>query len=88
MYPLNTEIYVKIVKYRFHLLELMEQGNELIKLGLRECKWEKKCLLQPLFERDYNFIPCCIGFATQLVLLVLIKTVTRATEEKAVLDNS
>ena len=37
MYPLNIEIYVRIVKYRFHLLELAEQGKELIKLGLREC---------------------------------------------------
>ena len=27
MYPLNIEIYVRIVKYYFHLLELVEQGN-------------------------------------------------------------
>ena len=37
MYPLNIELYVRIVKHCFHLLELAEQGNELIKLGLREC---------------------------------------------------
>ena len=30
MYPLNIEIYVRIFKYFFHLLELAEQGNELI----------------------------------------------------------
>ena len=29
MYPLNIEMYVRIVKYCFHLLELAEQGNEL-----------------------------------------------------------
>ena len=34
MYPLNIEMYVRIVKYCFHLLELAEQGNELIKPGL------------------------------------------------------
>ena len=30
MYPLNIEIYVRIIKYFFHLLELAEQGNEFI----------------------------------------------------------
>ena len=52
MYPLNIEIYVRIVKYCFHLLELAEQGNELIKLGLRECitlvSGDKKCWLTPV----------------------------------------
>ena len=37
MYPLNIEIYVRIVKYCFHLLALAEQENDFIKLGLREC---------------------------------------------------
>ena len=49
MYPLNIEIYVGIVKYCFHLLEVAEQGNEIIKLGLRECitlvSGDKKCWL-------------------------------------------
>ena len=52
MYPLNIEIYVRIVKYCFHLLELTEQENELIKLGLRECitlvSGDKKCCLTPV----------------------------------------
>ena len=52
MYPLNVEIYVRIVKYRFHLLELAEQGNKLIKLGLRECitlvSGDKKSWLTPV----------------------------------------
>ena len=52
MYLLNIEIYVRIVKYCFHLLELVEQGNELIKLGLRECitlvSGDKKCWLTPV----------------------------------------
>ena len=52
MYPLNTEIYVRIVKYCFHSLELAEQGNELVKLGLRECitliSGDKKCWLTPM----------------------------------------
>ena len=52
MYPLNIEIYVRIVKYCFHLLELAGQGNELIKLGLRECitlvSGDKKCWLPPV----------------------------------------
>ena len=52
VYPLNIEIYVRIVKYRFHLLKLAEQGNGLIKLGLRECitlvSGDKKCWLTPV----------------------------------------
>ena len=52
MYPLNIEIYVRIVKHCFHLLELAEQGNKLIKLGLRECitlvSGDKKCWLTPV----------------------------------------
>ena len=27
MYPLNIDIHVRIVKYRFHLFELVEQGS-------------------------------------------------------------
>ena len=69
MYPLNTEIYVRIVKYCFHLLELVEQGNELIKLGLRECKWEKKCLLQPVL-----YILRLIGIDPDLTRLHLMET--------------
>ena len=49
MHPLNIEIYVRIAKYCFHLLELAEQRNELIKLGFRECitlvSGDKKCWL-------------------------------------------
>ena len=37
MFPPNIEIYVRIVKYCFNLLELLEQGNELIELSLGEC---------------------------------------------------
>ena len=52
MYPLNVEKYLRIVKYCLHLLELAEQGNELIKLGLRECtalvSGDKKCGLTPV----------------------------------------
>ena len=36
IFPLSIEIYVRIVKYCFHLLELGKQGNELIGLCLRE----------------------------------------------------
>ena len=47
MFPLNIEIYVRIVKYYFHLLELAKQGNELIEQGLMECNTlvssRKKC---------------------------------------------
>ena len=70
-YPLNTEIYVRIVKYCFHLLDLVEQGNELIKLGLlvRECKREKKCLLQPVL-----YILRLIGIDPDLTRLHLIET--------------
>ena len=34
MYPLNIETYVRIAKYCFHLLELAEQGNEVINMVL------------------------------------------------------
>ena len=37
MFPLDIEIYVRIIKYCFHFLELGKQGNEIIKLGLKDC---------------------------------------------------
>ena len=47
MFPLNIEIYVRIIKYYFHLLELRKQGNEIIEFGLKECitlvRSDKKC---------------------------------------------
>ena len=64
--------YVLIVKYRFHLLELAEQGNKLIKLGLRECITlvigDKKCWLTPVL---YIFI--IIGIDPDLKRLHLIE---------------
>ena len=72
MYPLNIEIYVRIVKYCFHLLELAEQGNELIKLGLRECitlvSGDKKCWLTPVL-----YILRIIGIDPDLTQMHLIK---------------
>ena len=72
MYPLNTEIYVRIVKYCFHLLELVEQGNELIKLGPRECitlvSGNKKCWLTPVL-----YIFRLIGIDLDLTRLHLIE---------------
>ena len=68
MYPLNIEIYERIVKYCFHLLELVEQGNESIKLGLRECKWDKKRLLPPVL-----YIFRLIGIDPDLTRLHLIE---------------
>ena len=72
MYPLNIEIYVRIVKYCFHLLELAEQGNELIKLGLRECitlvSGDKKCWLTSVL-----YIFRIIGIDPDLTRLHLIE---------------
>ena len=72
MYPLNIEIYVRIVKYCFHLLELAEQGNELVKLGLRECitlvNGDKKCWLTPMM-----YIFRIIGIDSDLIRLHLIE---------------
>ena len=72
MYPLNIEIYVRIVKYCFHLLELAEQGNELINLGLRECitlvSGDKKCWLTPVL-----YIFRIIGIDPDLTSLHLIE---------------
>ena len=72
MFPLNIEIYVTIVKYCFHLLELAEQGNELIELGLRECitlvSSGKKCWLTPVL-----YIVRSIGIDSYLALLHLIE---------------
>ena len=72
MYPLNIEIYAKIVKYCFHLLELAEQGNELIKLGLRECitlvSGDKKCWLKLVL-----YIFRIIGIDPDLTRLHLIE---------------
>ena len=52
MFPLRIEIYMRTVKYRFHLLELGKQGIELTELGLRECitlvSSGKKCWLTPV----------------------------------------
>ena len=72
MYPLNIEIYVRIVKYCFHLSELAEQGNELIKLGLRECitlvSGDQKCWLTPVL-----YIFRIIGIDQDLTRLHLIE---------------
>ena len=72
MYPLNIEIYVRTVKYCFHLLEFAEQGNELIKLGLRECitlvSGDKKCWLTPVL-----YIFRIIGIDPDLTRLHLIE---------------
>ena len=72
MYPLNIEIYVRIVKYCFHLLELVEQGNELIKLVLRDCitliSGDKKFWLTPVL-----YIFRLIGIDPDLTRLHLIE---------------
>ena len=72
MYPLNIEIYMRIVKYCFHLLKLAEQGNKLINLGLRECitlvSGGKKCWLTPVL-----YIYRIIGIDPDLTLLHLIE---------------
>ena len=63
---------LRIVKYCFHLLELAEQGNELIKLGLRECvtlvSGDKKCWLTPVL-----YIFRIIGIDSDLTWLHLIE---------------
>ena len=72
MYPLKIEIYARMVKYCFHLLELAEQGNELIKLRLRECitlvSGDKKCWLTPVL-----YIFRIIGTDPDLTRLHLIE---------------
>ena len=72
MYPLNIEIYVRIVKYCFHLLELVKQGNELVELGLRECitsvSGNKKCWLTTVL-----YIFRIIGIDPDLTRLHLIE---------------
>ena len=72
MYLLNIEIYVRIVKYCFHLLELAEQGSELIKLGLKECitsvSGDKKCWLIPVL-----YISRMVGIGPDLTRLHLIE---------------
>ena len=72
MYPLNIVIYVRIVKYCFHLLELVEKRNGLIKLGLRECitlvSGDNKCWLTSVL-----YIFRLIGIDPDLTWLHLIE---------------
>ena len=72
MFPLSIEIYVRIVKYRFHLLELGKHGNELIAFGLRECitlaSSDEKCWLPHV---SYTFK--IIGIDRDLTRLHLIE---------------
>ena len=37
MFPLTIDIYVRIVNYIFHLLELAGEGNTVIQSGVAEC---------------------------------------------------
>ena len=37
MFPLTIDIYVRIVNYFFHLLELAGEGNTIIQSGVAEC---------------------------------------------------
>ena len=72
MFPLNIEIYVRIVKYCFHLSELAEQGNELTELGLMKCITSvssgRKCWLTPVL-----YIFRIIGTDPDLTRLRLIE---------------
>ena len=49
MYPLSIEIYKNMIKYFFHLIELVEKGNQIISCGVNECLTlvnnEEKCWL-------------------------------------------
>ena len=74
MFPLNIEIYVRIVKYCFHLLELAKQGlRDCIRIGFY---WEcitlvssgKKCWLTPAL-----YIFRIIGIDPDLTWLHLIE---------------
>ena len=37
MFPLTIDIYVRMVNYLFHLLELAGEGNTVIQSGVAEC---------------------------------------------------
>ena len=71
MFPLSIEIYVRTVKYCFHLSELGKQGYELIELGQRECitlvSSDKKYWLTTVF-----YIFKIIGIDPDLTRLHLI----------------
>ena len=37
MHPLSIEIYKNMIKYLFHLIEVVEKGNQITSCGMNEC---------------------------------------------------